>query len=87
MPVIPAPQEAEIRRIEVRNQPGQNSSQNLILKKNPVQKKAGEVAPGIRPWIQAPAPHTHTQKVKHLLCPYSVSKCLLLTSKLTTLLY
>jgi hypothetical protein len=43
MPVIPVTQEAEIRRIMVRNQPQANSSQDPLLK-NPSQKRAGGVA-------------------------------------------
>jgi hypothetical protein len=37
MPVIPATQEAEIRRIMVGNQPQANTSQDSILKKTGVQ--------------------------------------------------
>jgi hypothetical protein len=42
-PVIPAPREAEIRRITVRNQPGE-TVQETLYQKNPSQKRAGGVA-------------------------------------------
>jgi hypothetical protein len=48
MPVILATQEAEIRGIIVRSQPGQNSSRYPILKK-PITKRAGRVAQGEGP--------------------------------------
>jgi hypothetical protein len=44
-PVIPAAQEAEIRRITVQSQPRANSSETLSRKK-PSHKRAGGVAPG-----------------------------------------
>jgi hypothetical protein len=47
-PVIPATQEAEIRRIKVRSQPGQIVPQSPISKKKKKsQKKAGGVAQGV----------------------------------------
>jgi hypothetical protein len=49
MPAILATQEAEIRRIEVRSQPGQSVLKTLS-QKNPSQKKrAGGVAQGVDP--------------------------------------
>jgi hypothetical protein len=42
-PVIPAPREAEIRRITVRNQP-RETVQETLYQKNPSQKRAGGVA-------------------------------------------
>jgi hypothetical protein len=50
MPVIPATQEAEIRRIDVRSQPRANSLRNPISK-NPSQKirEAGGVAQSVDP--------------------------------------
>jgi hypothetical protein len=42
-PIIPATQEAEIRRMEVQSQPGQNSSRDPISKK-PSPNRAGGVA-------------------------------------------
>jgi hypothetical protein len=48
MPIILATQEAEMRRITVRSQPGQINSQELIPK-IPNTKRAGGVAQGIGP--------------------------------------
>jgi hypothetical protein len=48
-PIIPAPQEAGIKRIEVRSQPWANSSQDPISKINASQKRAGVVAQGVGP--------------------------------------
>jgi hypothetical protein len=48
MPVIPATQEAEIRRIVVRSQPGQIVCETLS-QKYPSQKRAGVVAQGVGP--------------------------------------
>jgi hypothetical protein len=48
MPVIPATQEAEIRRITVQNQPGE-IIQETLLPKNPSQKRAGGVAQSVGP--------------------------------------
>jgi hypothetical protein len=48
MSVIPATQEAEIRRVVVQNQPGINSLRPY-LKKIPSQKRAGRVAQGVGP--------------------------------------
>jgi hypothetical protein len=42
-------QEAEIRRISVQSQPGQNSSKDPILKITNAKKRAGGVAQGIGP--------------------------------------
>jgi hypothetical protein len=47
-PIILATQEAEIRRIVVRSQPGANSSQDPISKK-PNTKRTGRVAQGVGP--------------------------------------
>jgi hypothetical protein len=43
-PVIPAAQEAEIRRIKVQSQPGQ-----IVRKINPSQKRTGGMAQGVGP--------------------------------------
>jgi hypothetical protein len=48
MPIILAPQEAEIRRIEVQSQPRQIVHEALS-RKNPSHKRAGGVAQGIGP--------------------------------------
>jgi hypothetical protein len=47
-PVILATQEAEIRRIEVQNDPSQTVHET-ISQKNPSQKRAGGVAQGVGP--------------------------------------
>jgi hypothetical protein len=47
--VILGTQEAEIRRIEVRSQPGQIVLETLSQKKNPSQKRTGGVTQGIGP--------------------------------------
>jgi hypothetical protein len=46
MPVIPATQEAEIRRVAVRSQPMQISSQDPILKIPITQKKKKKIKKG-----------------------------------------
>jgi hypothetical protein len=46
MPLIPATQEAEIRRIKVQSQPRQIVQ---ISRKYPSQKRAGRVAQGVDP--------------------------------------
>jgi hypothetical protein len=55
MPVILATQEAEIRRIAVRSQPGQIVCETLF-RKYLTQKRAGGVAQGVRsefkPWYR-----------------------------------
>jgi hypothetical protein len=48
MPIFLATQEADIRRIAVRNQPRQIVRETLS-RKNPSQKRAGGVAQGIDP--------------------------------------
>jgi hypothetical protein len=48
MPIILATQEAEIRRIKVRSQPGQIVHESLSGK-NPSQKRAGRVTQGVGP--------------------------------------
>jgi hypothetical protein len=48
MPVILATQEAEIRRVAVRSQPGQIIHET-VSQKNSSQKRAGRVAKGIGP--------------------------------------
>jgi hypothetical protein len=48
MPVILAIQEAEIRRIIVRSQPGQIVCETLS-QKNPIQKRAGGVVQDVGP--------------------------------------
>jgi hypothetical protein len=53
MPVIPATQEAEIRRIEVRSQPGQRVHKTLSQKKKKSQKRAGGVAQGVGPELKS----------------------------------
>jgi hypothetical protein len=45
MPVILATQKAEIKRIQVRSQPGQIVREILSQKKNPSQKRAQGVGP------------------------------------------
>jgi hypothetical protein len=49
MSVILATKKVEIRRIGVRNQPGQNSLRDPISKKTHHQKRAGGVAQGVGP--------------------------------------
>jgi hypothetical protein len=49
MPVIPAAQEAEIRKIAVRSQPGQIVHKTLSQKNPSQNKKAGGVAQGVGP--------------------------------------
>jgi hypothetical protein len=49
MPVILATQEAEIRRTEVRSQPGQIVLETLSRKKTITKKRAGAVAQGVGP--------------------------------------
>jgi hypothetical protein len=49
MPVIPAAQETEIRRISVQSHPGQIVPQDPISKKNLHKKRAGGVAQGSNP--------------------------------------
>jgi hypothetical protein len=59
-PVIPATQEAEIRRIEVRGQPGQIVPRDPISKKKkPSQKRADGVAQGEDPEFK---PQGHPKK-------------------------
>jgi hypothetical protein len=48
MPVIPVTQEADIRRIEVRSQPGQTVLETLS-RKNPSHKMVGVVTQGVGP--------------------------------------
>jgi hypothetical protein len=47
--IILATQEAEIRRITVRSQPGQSIPRDPISKKKPSQKRAGGVAQNVGP--------------------------------------
>jgi hypothetical protein len=49
MPVIPATQEAEIRRISVCNQPGQMVRKTLSQKKKNHKKRDGGMAQGVGP--------------------------------------
>jgi hypothetical protein len=58
MPVIPATQEAEIRRIVVQSQPGK-IVQDPILKKKKSQKRAGGVSQGVCPEFK---PQYHQKK-------------------------
>jgi hypothetical protein len=60
MPVIPATQEAEIRRISFWSQPRENSLRDPILKKNPSQKRAGGVAQGVGPQFNSGHPNRFT---------------------------
>jgi hypothetical protein len=56
-PVIPATQEAEIRRMEVRSQPGQIVCETLS-QRNPTQERAGGVAQGVGPEFKPQNPKT-----------------------------
>jgi hypothetical protein len=58
MPVILTTQEAEIRRITVRSQPGQIVCKTLS-RKNPSQKRTGGMAQGIGPEFK---PQYHKKK-------------------------
>jgi hypothetical protein len=58
-PVILATQEAEIRRIEVQSQPGQNSFRDPIWKKTHHKKRTGRVAQGVGPEFK---PQYHKKK-------------------------
>jgi hypothetical protein len=60
--VIPATQEAEIRRITVQSQPGQIVRKTLS-QKNPSQNRAGGVAQGEGPEFK-PRYHTNTHTKK-----------------------
>jgi hypothetical protein len=60
MPVILATQEAEIRRIVVRNQPGQIEIETLSQKKNLHKKGLGGVAQSVGPKFK---PQYHKKKV------------------------
>jgi hypothetical protein len=53
-PIIPSTQEAEIRRIEVRSQPGQIVHETLSKKKKPIRKKGWWSGSRWRPQVQAP---------------------------------
>jgi hypothetical protein len=53
MPVVLTTQEAEIRRIEVQSQPGQNSLWDCLEKKK-YQKKGWWSGSRCRPWVQTP---------------------------------
>jgi hypothetical protein len=64
-PVILATQEAEIRRIEVRSQPGQIVGENLP-QKNPPQNRAGGVAQGVDLEFK-PQYCTHTSTKKSMI--------------------
>jgi hypothetical protein len=59
-PVILASQKAEIRRITIQSQPKQIALKTLSHKKNPTQKKAGEMAQGVGPEFK----HQHNKKKK-----------------------
>jgi hypothetical protein len=70
-PVIPATQEAEVRRIEVQSQPGQIVQEPPSQKKKPFTKRAGGVAPGVEPRPGKyeslnSSPSTAQNKQKHL---------------------
>jgi hypothetical protein len=69
MPVIPATQEAEIRRIMVHSQPGEIVHETLALKKS-ITKKGWWSGSRCRPWVQSPVPpkqKTNKQKnITHL---------------------
>jgi hypothetical protein len=60
---IPAPQEAEIRRITVQSQPGQIEC-DTQSRKNPAQKRAGGVTQGIGPEFK---PQYYQKKKKSAL--------------------
>jgi hypothetical protein len=80
MPVILVTQEAEIRRITVRNQPRQIDHETLS-RKNSSQKRAGGVAQGVGPEFK---PSTAKKKEKlcillriHIaLCLHSIIGCI-----------
>jgi hypothetical protein len=61
MPVIPATQEAEIRKTEVQGQPWQIVNKTISQKKKRSQKRAGEVAQGVGPEFK---PSTTKKKKK-----------------------
>jgi hypothetical protein len=63
MPVIPATQEAEIRRIVARSQPRQTACETLS-QKNPSQKRAGGVARGVGPEFKPQYHKTNKQTNK-----------------------
>jgi hypothetical protein len=72
MPVILATQEAEIRRITARSQPGQIVRETLS-QKNPLKKnRAGRVAQGSGPEFK---PQYHKKKKKSFVLIKSLNQC------------
>jgi hypothetical protein len=65
MSVIFATQEAEIRRIAVRSQPGQIVCE-ILSRKNPSQKRAGGVTQGVGPEFKPQYHEKQTNKKVHL---------------------
>jgi hypothetical protein len=73
-PVIPATQEAEIRKIVVQSQPGQIVHKTLS-QKTPSPKRTGGVAQGIGPEFKSQYCTPYTQTCVHMLMHIHMHMC------------